>query len=1204
MPTPRTKRKLKSPVEENGHHLTGPPQEANIETGCSLTGPAAKPQEQKETNMYSRNQPQQQQAFHPYSPSYYGVSDIRLPTAPLENLHNLSQDSGLSPSPMDQQQNNLNHTGIYDNYVGGLRPGRSSAPLFHQQVDLGEQRSPAPPRWSIGVFRTPPPPLPPKKKKYTSPTNVFQPTMLVKTPDSYNNYYNQRLLTSRGSNENRMDYHPSRDSTLSYERPGSSGIHSNSSSTDSKNYWRQHQRQRIEAQRNSLLFSSDEDETNNTLARRHRTDSNASLNSSNSSSCRYRRYSQPNDRRIEGGGYGDFANGIVRNGKNPAQSQVIHRMSAIELDRSVPQEPFPPELDFAQIVQQTRFDAAVPPPPPPRDPRRRLYLNSPAAGSPKPDGPSGRPVSYSFENLQYGYNNNKNWPSNPPPDVVPQDLGVPLVASGSEQHLVRNYGPSQRRQPLEVPPRSRRMVKSLGASQRAASASGYFRGGIDPNQPDLVNQHPVKEYWKSPPPPYAPSFDPEMPHLSTLIISDSMLPPQAPPRPVLRKKWSNSSNEEPKSRDSAIGHSPVAGELKANGKSSPSSSSVSSKDSGCSEPPPLVPIRNSRPLSALLEKAESPKDRSTYSDDETVEVIRAFDRSSSSSVSVSPPRTDETHPGFSSKARRSLFRAAINELEDVFEQVKADSDLLDRAERRDLPTAHQELIAQARLHDEDTSHNSSAGEMVFSDMDNFMNWNTSSSFENLDEGIKRARTPATRRSGVIDKTTDDMVYRLCRANNRPPPTADPGAKSGPSYMLLSPALTPASSTANVSSTPLLLPGDKMEPDVHWDDAHFRSVRDKLGKIPEKPPQFGIPREKSFTSGCSNKDYLHAVPDSERYRSTFHAMRNHDTVLDDLAFRALRRDDNLTDPGQLGIVKDPNNVVPTSSCWRHKMEEEGGHSHRRPTSPLVFYPNRHNKLMQSLSENIAKVIRKQSGQPRGGMESKVVSYEDCMKDPDVMETMKYVLHVPKEEENTGDENDEIIEGKPRWAGKTIYELFKIELEKHNNKKQTLPEDETNQDLTVQHCSIEHQPLEEPLESQSKSKEEDCVSISSNLVQDTSSSFRALERIDTGEDSPGSDSVSNTEEEVRRSPESLPDLSEQLQQPDQVVDVLPLHQPHNCNASAEGGETGFLALLDNPAVLAACYCLVCLHQLGQYGGLDFLSTLGMVLAIISMLSMFFI
>ena len=77
----------------------------------------------------------------------------------------------------------------------------------------------------------------------------------------------------------------------------------------------------------------------------------------------------------------------------------------------------------------------------------------------------------------------------------------------------------------------------------------------------------------------------------------------------------------------------------------------------------------------------------------------------------------------------------------------SDTDLLDRAERRDLPTAHQELIAQARNNDT-TSLNTST-EMIFNDMDNSMNWNTSNSFENIFE--QRQRTPARRRSGTSKK---------------------------------------------------------------------------------------------------------------------------------------------------------------------------------------------------------------------------------------------------------------------------------------------------------------------------------------------------------------------------------------------------------------------------------------------------------------------
>ena len=75
----------------------------------------------------------------------------------------------------------------------------------------------------------------------------------------------------------------------------------------------------------------------------------------------------------------------------------------------------------------------------------------------------------------------------------------------------------------------------------------------------------------------------------------------------------------------------------------------------------------------------------------------------------------------------------------------------------------------------------------------------------------------------------------------------------------------------------------LEPNIHSDDAHFRAVRDSQGKLADPEPPFGIPKTKCI-SGASEKDYLHAVPDANRYRSTFNASKKPDMVLDDLAYR--------------------------------------------------------------------------------------------------------------------------------------------------------------------------------------------------------------------------------------------------------------------------------------------------------------------------------
>jgi hypothetical protein len=631
--------------------------------------------------MYHRGRAlsQQQLGIPPSSSSSHSnyLGDIH---STLETLHNVSQDSGLSPSPLDLHHRHHHHAQDVQQVVR-----RQSAPYMG--------------------YGTPPPPLPPKKKSATPPTNVFQPTMLVKTPaaQSYGNYYNadqgvptlkdhQLAYNNNGYYRSTQDYVP---------RPASSGIQSNTSSIDTnglKAAWRQQQRYRVEAQRNSLLFSSDDDEDfkNGLVLRRSQT----SLN-----------------------GYGDFSTDLQL--QQQRQAEALHRMSAIELSQTM-NEPFPPELDFSQVVQNTEFNSNMPPPPPPRDPRRKLYLSSPSQTT--------RPMSYSFEA------GNR---SPDKPDIVPTPQQVrPLYAS-------------QQRILAQPPLRSRQVIRDTPRQGRAASASSYFRGLLPDfrSVPDLVSHHHhVKEspleYWKSPPPPFAPSFDPNLgddsSQCSTLLI-DAEIPPPRPPRPSLRKKLSNTSSEgRPGGRDSAIGPSPV--HTGHTGISSPSSSSVTSRDSGCSDQLQPLPAASGRPLSALIE-AQHDIDDDDDDDDEEVELIHCESTTESSTTQMSPPRTDESHPGFSSKARRSLFRAALHELEDVFSAVEADADLLDRAERRDLPTAHQELIAQSRCNDDNnagTSLNTST-EMLFSDMDNFMNWNTSSSFENISQSGKRQRTPSVRR---------------------------------------------------------------------------------------------------------------------------------------------------------------------------------------------------------------------------------------------------------------------------------------------------------------------------------------------------------------------------------------------------------------------------------------------------------------------------
>merc|ERR1719295_2024381 len=170
--------------------------------------------------------------------------------------------------------------------------------------------------------------------------------------------------------------------------------------------------------------------------------------------------------------------------------------------------------------------------------------------------------------------------------------------------------------------------------------------------------------------------------------------------------------------------------------------------------------------------------------------------------------------------------------------------------------------------------------------------------------------------------------------------------------------------------------------------------------PDPQPKFGIPLNgERVDAQVRRADYLHVKPDPQRYKSTFNAMRNPDTVRDDLAFRNLRKDVDpvTTDPDQLGIVRDPNLPRTLVSCWKHR--------HERSLSPTVFYPNRNNVLMRSLAERVTQVVRSQAGRSSGGSESDVITYHDIANDPEILEAVKASLGI-MDDSNTGDENDEI------------------------------------------------------------------------------------------------------------------------------------------------------------------------------------------------------
>merc|ERR1719367_1705283 len=276
------------------------------------------------------------------------------------------------------------------------------------------------------------------------------------------------------------------------------------------------------------------------------------------------------------------------------------------------------------------------------------------------------------------------------------------------------------------------------------------------------------------------------------------------------------------------------------------------------------------------------------------------------------------------------------------------------------------------------------------------------------------------------------------------------------------------------------------------------------------------------------------------------MRNPDTVKDDEAVRSLRIESNLySDPESLGIFKDPNIPPYVSSCWKHQLDESVSRcSKDGRQSPTVFYPNRNNKVMQSLSNNAVMQIKKQSVQASAGDPDAIITYDDLLNDADLMEAVKYNLGITGKnntaELDETDCNDDPANKNLAWKGKTLFELFhenhiilrkvKNENNSHEVGDENVQEPQPNvdssvssqngqkEDIVVQICMIDHnlpfeglkdnwrivRKKEEGLSSSKTDKDDECSkvnkdilssSVAEELEPSSSSDMRALEREDS-------------------------------------------------------------------------------------------------------------
>lgn len=279
---------------------------------------------------------------------------------------------------------------------------------------------------------------------------------------------------------------------------------------------------------------------------------------------------------------------------------------------------------------------------------------------------------------------------------------------------------------------------------------------------------------------------------------------------------------------------------------------------------------------------------------------------------------------------------AICELEQIYQSLHLDGDdeLLDRAERRDLPTRHQQPNASGS---ESEAHQQGG---VTSDLDTMLNWSVSGSFESLATGQRR------RRSAVPDRIGDDMAVR--RLAPRKSVSSDAHSVPAQSYLLVSPSVGDRERQSGGSEESR----DSAEPDVVLDDVAFRHMRHAKQslRVADPQPPFGIPV--GPVAPASPSDYLHArvTPEQRELRPLLHPTRYPDLVRDDLAFRNLRKDAGhaqLVAARQLPGPGDADDVVAAAAAR--------GHGSARSKKRAV----------RSLSANIAQLIKKDAARPSGG-----------------------------------------------------------------------------------------------------------------------------------------------------------------------------------------------------------------------------------------------
>lgn len=295
----------------------------------------------------------------------------------------------------------------------------------------------------------------------------------------------------------------------------------------------------------------------------------------------------------------------------------------------------------------------------------------------------------------------------------------------------------------------------------------------------------------------------------------------------------------------------------------------------------------------------------------------------------------EARNKLSNKTRRKS-QDALSELEELVHlmnlQNEADDDLLDRAERRDLPTKFQ--LMKTSQYSKGIRKIQSTIDFNGTDVEKLFIETSMSVGEDVTSGMTcMTKAPSVRRSAIPDLLADDLAFRRLRRSHSSESSqaglkdrressvvlSPYGVPSKESYMLYNRAFTPSVDTLPVLTS---LPKDRnssfskglmsrrppcssrtlfsKEPDtksgqtvpkevesIEVDDVCYRKYSRVKSQVPEPPPAFGIPR--ITVPASTPRHYLNIITHDLNGNPIHRPFRDQRKVIDDMAVRNLRKD---------------------------------------------------------------------------------------------------------------------------------------------------------------------------------------------------------------------------------------------------------------------------------------------------------------------------